>query len=110
MKKLKLIKPEKDPYKEAGRGHLHEMKIAEIASKWAPEKHLKTLKHFVNRHFPIAFFQRHKIPTLLIPLIQFADKLIDRLPVAKEYGSSQIGLLEKSAPQQQSGEHITYKR
>lgn len=107
MKQLKLIKPEADPYKEAGHGHIHEMKINDITSKWAPEKHLKTLKRFVNCHLPIAFLQRHKIPTLLIPLIQFADKLIDRLPVAKEYGSSQIALLEKSPRQQQSEEQIT---
>jgi hypothetical protein len=97
MTKLKLIKPEKDPYLEAGHGHLNEMKINKIILEWAPEKHLKPIKHYITCHFPIAFLQKYKIPTLFIPLIQFADKLIDHLPVIREYGSSQIGLLEKTA-------------
>jgi ubiquinone/menaquinone biosynthesis C-methylase UbiE len=92
--KLKLIKPE-EPYAKIGHGHIHEMRINEIITKWAPGKHLKTLKCVIDCHFPIAYLQRHKMPTLLIPLIRIADQIINWLPVVKEYGSSQIGLLEK---------------
>jgi len=98
--KLKLIKPEKDPYTKIGHGHIHEMRIKEVISKWAPEKHLKTTKSIVDCHFPIAFLQRHKMPNSLIPLIRIADRIINRLPVVKDYGSSQIALLEKRAKQQ----------
>jgi ubiquinone/menaquinone biosynthesis C-methylase UbiE len=105
--KLKLIKPEEEPYAKIGHGHIHEMRINEIITKWAPENHLKTIKYIVDCHFPIAYLQRHKMPTLLIPLIRIADKLINQLPVVKEYGSSQIGLLENPAHQQCSREHIT---
>ncbi|MGD9130590.1 MAG: class I SAM-dependent methyltransferase [Candidatus Bathyarchaeota archaeon] len=92
--KLKLIKSE-EPYAKIGHGHIHEMRIREIMTKWAPEKNLKTLKCVIYCHFPIAYLQRHRMPTLLIPLIQIADRLVNWLPVVKEYGSSQIGLLEK---------------
>ena len=95
--KLKLIRPEEEPYAKVGHGHIYEMKIKEITSKWAPEMNLKTLKQIVDCHFPIAFLQRHKMPILIIPIIRFADRLINWLPVAKEYGSSQIGLLKKPA-------------
>jgi SAM-dependent methyltransferase len=92
--KLKLIKPE-EPFAEIGHGHIHEMKIGEIMSEWAPEKRLRTLKCVVDCHFPMAYLQRHKMPTLLIPLIRVADRIIGWLPIVREYGSSQIGLLEK---------------
>jgi len=94
--KLKLIRPEEEPYAKIGHGHIHEMRINEIITKWAPEMYLKTIKRIVDCHFPIAFLQRHKMPTLLIPLIRIADRIINRLPVIKEYASSQIGLLEKT--------------
>ncbi len=97
MNKLKLIKPEKEPFANVGQGHIYEMRIKDIISKWAPEKYLKTIKCIVDCHFPIAFLQRHKMPILLIPLIRIADRIINWLPVVKEYGSSQIALLEKTA-------------
>lgn len=52
-------------------------------------------KTIVTCYLPISFLERHRFPTILLPLIKFADKIISKIPVIKDFGATQIVLLEK---------------
>lgn len=93
-KKIKLIKAESNHYIKTGQGHINEMRIKEITDKWANEGKLKVLHYNIDCHLPIAFFQKYRVPTFLIPVIRIVDIIINRLPVIREYGSSQIVLFK----------------
>lgn len=93
-KKSGLLKPG-DPYGEVGQGHIHEARIVETIIPWAQKARSSLLESLVTCYFPAAFFQKHRIPPLFIPIVRFADKCINRLPVIKELGAVQIVLLKK---------------
>lgn len=93
-KKSGLVRPG-DPYREIGLGHIHEARVAETIIPWAQKARASLLESLVTCYFPATFFQEHRIPLLFIPIVRFADKCINILPVIKELGAVQIVLLRK---------------
>jgi len=84
-----------DPYAKFGHGHIHEVKISETVIPWAKETGCKCLCSVVTCYFPLSFLQKYRTPTFFILFIKFADKLINKIPVIKEFGAVQIVLLDK---------------
>lgn len=95
-KKFGLIQP-KDPFAEPGHGHIHEMRIHQTVIPWALNVNCKCLKVIISCYFPISFIQKHRIPIFFLPIIKYADKILTKLPVIKEYGAVQIVLLQKES-------------
>jgi len=93
-KKLGLMKP-KDPFAEIGHGHIHELRMSETIVPWALRAGCKCVYKIVTCYFPISFLQKHRIPAFYISIIKFADKLVSKLPVVREFGAVQIALLQR---------------
>lgn len=94
-RKLGLVKKE-DPYACFGHGHIHEMKISEIAVSWARQLSYKCLHFTVTCYFPISFLRKHKASALIIPMLRTADKILGKIPIIKEFGAVQLALLRKN--------------
>jgi len=95
-RKLGLVKPE-DPYAKFGHGHINEVKMYRTVIPWAVDARCKSLYSKVICYFPISFLQKHRMPTFFIPIIKFADKLMNKIPIIREFASVQIVLLQKQS-------------
>ncbi|MEM1582865.1 MAG: class I SAM-dependent methyltransferase [Candidatus Bathyarchaeia archaeon] len=92
-RRLGLIK-QKDPYSEAGLGHIHEIKI----SKFIPlalKVGYKIEKMVLTCYFPPTFPEKHRMPTTFIKVMKIFDEILNKIPVIREYAMVQIALLKK---------------
>lgn len=94
LRKIRLLKP-KNPFREVGHGHINEIRVKETVIPWALSSGWKCEKTIITCYLPISFLEKHKFPTILLPLIKLADKIISKIPVIKDFGATQIVLLEK---------------
>ena len=95
MSKLGLWKP-RSPFAEGKYGHVHEIAISKVLPHWTRKQGCTHLQSVVTCYFPASFLKSHSIPVFSIALIRFVDRLINIIPVAKEFGAIQIALFEKS--------------
>ena len=93
-RKLGFIK-QKDPYAEAGLGHIHEIKIGELISK-ALKMGYRIESIVLTCYFPPAFPEKHKMPVFFIKIFKILDKILNKIPIIREYAMVQIALLRKS--------------
>jgi ubiquinone/menaquinone biosynthesis C-methylase UbiE len=93
-RRLGLLRLE-EPFKEPGKGHLHELKIFRTIIPWALKSGCRKIKVILTCYFPPTFPEKHRIPASLINIAKYLDKILNRVPVLREYCMVQIALVQK---------------
>ena len=95
MSKLRLWRP-RSPFAGGRYGHVHEIEISKVLPLWTRNQECTHLQSIVTCYFPASFLKSYSVPVFLISLVKFVDRLINAIPVAREFGAVQIALFEKS--------------
>lgn len=94
--KIGLVRP-KDPFAEPGHGHINEARISETIIPWSQRHRLNPESTIVTCYFPPTFLQKLRMPVLTMGMLRLIDRLLNKIPIIRNFGAVQVVLLKKAS-------------